>query len=340
MGVAHWKPDVDDRGRGGHGRRSSRACRWRSTASASTSLFELFLEAQPHRRPPRPRHERPDREPRDRRQEPRHLRGARAWRCCTSPTSACSRAIHNENTLDLYFTLGRRLGRLLYEGKWFDPEAMLLKDALTRWVAPASPARSTLELRRGDDYTIARHARRVHGLRAPTSSRWRRSRSPRSRPRIASARSRCRTCRSADNRALLLHHLDSLRALGARPGGTNLGALLGEAGADDSKPADSKPAREVAFGSLGGISLRSTEARSPSPRDSGERVRERGPLLLRRRAPLPAAFGRRPLPRFRGARCSLSRRHHASEVGERGLPVSRSAPSSALATDDEPEDGE
>jgi len=46
-------------------------------------------------------------------------------------------AIHNENTLDLYATLGRRLGRLLYEGKWFDPEACMLKDGLTRWVAPS-----------------------------------------------------------------------------------------------------------------------------------------------------------------------------------------------------------
>src|SRR6185503_19050185 len=46
-------------------------------------------------------------------------------------------AIHNENTLELYATLGRRLGRLCYEGKWFDPEALLLKDGLTRWIAPA-----------------------------------------------------------------------------------------------------------------------------------------------------------------------------------------------------------
>ena len=46
---------------------------------------------QRRRRPPRPRHERPDREPRHRRQEPRHLRGARRWRCCTSATSACCR---------------------------------------------------------------------------------------------------------------------------------------------------------------------------------------------------------------------------------------------------------
>src|SRR5688572_27565464 len=63
-------------------------------------------------------------------------------------------AIHNESTLDLYTTLGRRLGRLLYEGKWFDPEAMLLKDALVRWVAPSVSGTVTVELRRGDDYTI------------------------------------------------------------------------------------------------------------------------------------------------------------------------------------------
>lgn len=63
-------------------------------------------------------------------------------------------AIHNENTMDLYFTLGRKLGRLLYEGRWFDPEAMVLKDALARWIAPAVTGTVTLELRRGDDYSI------------------------------------------------------------------------------------------------------------------------------------------------------------------------------------------
>jgi argininosuccinate synthase len=63
-------------------------------------------------------------------------------------------AIHNENTLDLYFTLGRRLGRLLYEGKWYDPEAMMLREALTRWIAPAVTGTVALELRRGDDWTI------------------------------------------------------------------------------------------------------------------------------------------------------------------------------------------
>ncbi|HSI06436.1 MAG: argininosuccinate synthase [Myxococcota bacterium] len=63
-------------------------------------------------------------------------------------------AIHNENTIDTYAGLGRRLGRLLYEGKWFDPEALILRDALTRWVASAITGEVTLELRRGDDYTI------------------------------------------------------------------------------------------------------------------------------------------------------------------------------------------
>ena len=62
--------------------------------------------------------------------------------------------MHNENTTDLYFTMGRRLGRLLYEGRWFDPEALMLKEALTRWVAPAVTGKVSIELRRGDDYTI------------------------------------------------------------------------------------------------------------------------------------------------------------------------------------------
>src|SRR5580698_849421 len=63
-------------------------------------------------------------------------------------------AIHNENATDQYVTMGRRLGRLLYEGKWFDPEAMMLKEALAHWIAPSITGQVTLELRRGDDYTI------------------------------------------------------------------------------------------------------------------------------------------------------------------------------------------
>ncbi len=63
-------------------------------------------------------------------------------------------AVHNEDTTDLYFTMGRRLGRLLYEGKWYDPEALMLKDALTRWVATGITGTVTVELRRGEDYTV------------------------------------------------------------------------------------------------------------------------------------------------------------------------------------------
>jgi argininosuccinate synthase len=63
-------------------------------------------------------------------------------------------AIHNENTIDQYATLGRRLGRLLYEGRWYDPEAYVLKTALTKGVAAHVTGSVELELRRGDDYSI------------------------------------------------------------------------------------------------------------------------------------------------------------------------------------------
>ena len=63
-------------------------------------------------------------------------------------------AIHNENTQDQYFNYGRRLGRLLYEGRWYDPEAMLLKEGVRRWVASPVSGTVTFELRCGDDYTI------------------------------------------------------------------------------------------------------------------------------------------------------------------------------------------
>jgi argininosuccinate synthase len=63
-------------------------------------------------------------------------------------------AIHNESVLDRYADEGRRLGRLLYEGRWFDVQALMLRDALTRWVAAAVSGEVTIELRRGEDYTI------------------------------------------------------------------------------------------------------------------------------------------------------------------------------------------
>jgi argininosuccinate synthase len=63
-------------------------------------------------------------------------------------------ALHNEATLERYAVDGRRLGRLLYEGRWFDPQALLLRESLERWVADPVEGEVTLELRRGDDYSI------------------------------------------------------------------------------------------------------------------------------------------------------------------------------------------
>jgi len=63
-------------------------------------------------------------------------------------------AIHNESTLERYAVDGRRLGRLLYEGRWFDTQALMLRDSLQRWVAGVVTGEVTIELRRGDDYTI------------------------------------------------------------------------------------------------------------------------------------------------------------------------------------------
>ena len=63
-------------------------------------------------------------------------------------------AIHNEGTLSNYHTEGLRLGRLLYEGRWFDPQSMMIRESLQRWVAGVVTGEVTLRLRRGDDYTI------------------------------------------------------------------------------------------------------------------------------------------------------------------------------------------
>ncbi len=63
-------------------------------------------------------------------------------------------AIHNENTIENYRTMGRRLGRLLYEGRWFDPQSLMLREPLLRWVGSAVTGEVTLRLRRGDDYSL------------------------------------------------------------------------------------------------------------------------------------------------------------------------------------------
>jgi argininosuccinate synthase len=62
--------------------------------------------------------------------------------------------IHNEDTIEQYRDNGRRLGRLLYQGRWFDPQAMMLRETAQRWVARAITGDVTVELRRGNDYSI------------------------------------------------------------------------------------------------------------------------------------------------------------------------------------------
>jgi argininosuccinate synthase len=128
-------------------------------------------------------------------------------------------AVHNENTTDLYFTLGRRLGRLLYEGRWFDPEALMLKEALTRWVSPAVTGTVTVELRRGDDYTIL-DTNAVRSAYDPEKLSMERTASAFS-PEDRIGALEMQSLGVLDNRELLLHFA---KVLG--PGATPFGDLL------------------------------------------------------------------------------------------------------------------
>lgn len=62
--------------------------------------------------------------------------------------------IHNEGAIDNYMTLGRKLWRLMYEGRWYDPQTLMLRESLLEWIGKTINGIVTLELRRGDDYTI------------------------------------------------------------------------------------------------------------------------------------------------------------------------------------------
>ena len=63
-------------------------------------------------------------------------------------------AVHNENTIENYRSMGLRLGRLLYEGRWFDPQSLMLREPLLRWVGSAITGEVKIRLRRGEDYSI------------------------------------------------------------------------------------------------------------------------------------------------------------------------------------------
>ena len=134
-------------------------------------------------------------------------------------------AIHNENTLDTYAVWGRRLGRLLYEGKWYDPEACMIKDALQRWVAPSVTGSVTLELRRGDDYTIL-DTRAEHMAYAPDKLSMERVEAPPFTPEDRIGALELQNLSVLDNRDQLLHHLRSLARLPAPVAPPGLPGLL------------------------------------------------------------------------------------------------------------------
>ena len=62
--------------------------------------------------------------------------------------------VHNEDTIEQYRDMGRRLGRLLYQGRWFDPQSLMLREMAQRWVARAVTGDVVVRLRRGNDYSL------------------------------------------------------------------------------------------------------------------------------------------------------------------------------------------
>lgn len=135
-------------------------------------------------------------------------------------------AVHNENTTDLYHSLGRKLGRLLYEGRWYDPEALVLKEALTRWVAPGVTGTVTLELRRGDDYTLldTKAARSAYDPHKLSMEKTESAFTPEDRIGALEMQS----LGVLDNRELLLHFAKQLGAGGGAGTPTAGNPLLGD----------------------------------------------------------------------------------------------------------------
>jgi len=143
-------------------------------------------------------------------------------------------AIHNESTTDLYMTLGRRLGRLLYEGKWYDPEGMMLKDALTRWVSPLVTGKVTLELRRGDDYTLLA-TQAPHMSYDPDKLSMEKVADPAFTPEDRIGALEMQNLNVGDNRALLLQWMNATHGLSAGEGGKVISLLGGGSGTKDDE---------------------------------------------------------------------------------------------------------
>ena len=90
--------------------------------------------------------------------------------------------IHNEDTIEQYRNNGRRLGRLLYQGRWFDPQCLMLRETAQRWVARAVTGEVTLELRRGNDYSILEHREPEPDLPARAADHGKGAKAPSRRP--------------------------------------------------------------------------------------------------------------------------------------------------------------
>ena len=115
---------------------------------------DLVHGGERDRRPARHGHVRPDREPDHRGQEPRHLRGAGHGAAARRVRAAGQRDPQRGHRSRNYHNEGRRLGRLMYEGRWLDPQALMIRESLQRWVGAAVTGEVTLRLRRGEDYSI------------------------------------------------------------------------------------------------------------------------------------------------------------------------------------------
>ena len=214
MGVAHWKPEV------AIAAEETRRVRARPADHAQRQDVRVAVRAVRRGEPDRRRHGLGMSDQIENRVIDAKSRGiyeAPGMALLHIAYERLLSAIHNENTLDLYANLGRRLGRLLYEGKWFDPEACLLKDGLTRWVAPSVTGEVTLELRRGDDYTIVR-PRAQYMAYGPDKLSMERVEEPAFTPEDRIGALELQNLSVGDNRDLLLHHLVEPPSAGAGRG--------------------------------------------------------------------------------------------------------------------------
>ena len=132
--------------------------------------------------------------------------------------------MHNEDTLANYYSQGRQLGRLLYEGRWLDPQSLMMREAIQRWIASLVTGQVTLRLRRGEDYSII-DTRGDNFSYHPDKLSMERVEAPAFTPEDRIGALELQNLSVGDNREFLLHHLSSLRQLGA--GGDPLPRLLG-----------------------------------------------------------------------------------------------------------------